>query len=88
MERVGVVVHRTRRVLDAVKVVEDWTTDRGLELVQILIREQPPVAPAGEVSSCDLIVALGGDGTILKALHAPAGKQTPVLGSRTGPSAP
>jgi NAD+ kinase len=80
MERVGVVVHPTRPVLDAVEVLEDWTTAHGVELVQIPAGQQPQVAPAGQVRSCDLIVALGGDGTILKALHASSRTRTPVLG--------
>jgi NAD+ kinase len=84
MERVGVVIHPTRRVLDALGVVESWTADRGFELVQIPVGEQPQVAPAGEVNAGDLIVAIGGDGTILKALHASAEKHTPVLGVAYG----
>lgn len=84
MERVGLVVHPTRPVLDAVEVVEGWTEQRGLELVQVAIGQQPRVAPPGTVSACDLIVALGGDGTILKALHASAGTRTPVLGVAYG----
>jgi len=84
MKRVGVVVHPTRPVLDAVHVVERWTEDRGLELVQIPTGEQPSVAPAGDVDAGDLVVALGGDGTVLKALHASAGTRTPVLGVAYG----
>jgi NAD+ kinase len=84
MERVGLVVHPTRHVLDAVELVEGWTRDRGLELVQIPTGEQPPVAPPGEVGACDVIVALGGDGTILKALHLSAPARTPVLGVAYG----
>jgi NAD+ kinase len=84
MERVGVLVHPTRPVLDAVEVLERWTLASGLGLVQIPSGEQPAVAPPGEVSACDLIVALGGDGTILKALHASARTQTPVLGVAYG----
>jgi NAD+ kinase len=84
MERVGVLVHPTRRVLDAVEVLERWTSEGGFELVQIPSGDQPPVAPPGEVSACDLIVALGGDGTILKALHASARTRTPVLGVAYG----
>ena len=84
MERVGVVVHPTRRVLDALEVVESWTADHGLELVQIPTGEQPRVAPSGEVGACDLVVGLGGDGTILKALHASAATRTPVLGVAYG----
>jgi NAD+ kinase len=84
MERVGVLVHPTRAVNDAVEVLERWTSERGLDLVQVPSGEQPAVAPAGEVNACDLIVALGGDGTILKALHASARARTPVLGVAYG----
>jgi NAD+ kinase len=84
MERVGVLVHPTRPVHDALEVLESWTAERGLELVQIPTGDQPPVAPPGEVSACDLIAALGGDGTILKALHAAARTGTPVLGVAYG----
>lgn len=78
------VVHPTRAVLDAVEVLQDWTADRGLELVQIPTGRQPTVAPPGEVGACDLVVAIGGDGTILKALHASARTRTPVLGVAYG----
>ena len=73
MKRVGVVVHPTR-----------WTEERGLELVQIPTGQQPEVAPPGEVDEADLIAALGGDGTVLKALHAAHGTGTPVLGVAYG----
>jgi NAD+ kinase len=84
MQRVGVLVHPTRPVHDAVEVLQRWTAKRGLELVQIQAGEQPPVAAPGEVSACDLIAALGGDGTILKALHVAARTRTPVLGVAYG----
>jgi NAD+ kinase len=84
MDRVGVLVHPTRAVSDAVQILKDWTVEHGLELVQVPAGEQPSVAPAGEVSACDLIVALGGDGTILKALHASASTRSPVLGVAYG----
>jgi NAD+ kinase len=84
MERVGVLVHPTRPVQNAVEILRRWTEDRGVRLVQIPIGEQPPVAPCGEVSGCDLVTALGGDGTILKALHAAARTGTPVLSVACG----
>jgi NAD+ kinase len=84
MERVGVIVHPTRPVVDALEVVERWTAEHGSELVQIRTGDQPRVAPAGDVGDCDLIVALGGDGTILKALHASTNARTPVLGVAYG----
>jgi NAD+ kinase len=84
MERVGVLVHPTRPVQDAVGVLKRWTEERGLVLVQIAAGQQPPVAPPGEVGACDLIAALGGDGTVLKALHAAGRARTPVLGVAYG----
>lgn len=84
MERVGVLVHPTRQVQGALEVLRRWTQDRGLQLVQIPAGEQPPVAPPGEVSACDLIAALGGDGTVLKAVHAAGNTRTPVLGVAYG----
>jgi NAD+ kinase len=42
------------------------------------------VAPIGEVSACDLVVAIGGDGTVLTALRAAAEHGTPVLGVACG----
>src|SRR5579859_4799058 len=84
MERVGVLVHPTRAVQDAVEVLQGWTYDRGFRLVQIPAGEQPRVAPPGEVGACDLITALGGDGTVLKALHSAGRTGTPVLGVAYG----
>ena len=84
MERVGVLVHPTRPVQDALKTLRRWTEERGLELVQIRTGAQPEAAPEGDVSACDLITALGGDGTVLKALHVAAETRTPVMGVAYG----
>ncbi len=84
MDRVGVLVHPTRPVQDAVGVLKRWTEERGLVLAEIAAGQQPAVAPPGEVGACDLIAALGGDGTVLKALHAAGKARTPVLGVAYG----
>jgi NAD+ kinase len=84
MERVGVLVHPTRPVHEALEILRRWTEDHGLALVQVQAGHQPPVAPPGEVTACDLVTALGGDGTVLKALHAAARTRTPVLGVAHG----
>jgi NAD+ kinase len=42
------------------------------------------VAPFGDVSRCDLVAAVGGDGTVLTALRAAAPHDTPVLGVACG----
>jgi NAD+ kinase len=83
MERVGVVVHPTRPVLDSLEVVERWAAEHGLEVVRLGSDE--PLAPAsGPASHTDVIVALGGDGTILKALHKATALKAPVLGVAYG----
>jgi NAD+ kinase len=42
------------------------------------------VAPIGDAASCDLLIALGGDGTTLAALHAAAPAGRPVMGIACG----
>ena len=83
--RVALVVHPTRDIDKAVATIERWTAQEGLDLVQLPAQGNTRVvADAGTVSSADLVVALGGDGTVLAALHAAAGTDTPVLGVACG----
>jgi NAD+ kinase len=84
MRRIGVVVHPTRPVGDSVDALCSWAEEHGIEVVQIPTGRQPVVATPGEVGRCDLIAALGGDGTVLRALHASARTGTPVLGVAHG----
>jgi NAD+ kinase len=84
MRCVGVLVHPTRPVQDAVELIRRWTEEHGLAIVQIPAGDQPVVATPGDAEHCDLIIALGGDGTVLKALHVAAGTRTPVLGVAYG----
>ena len=85
LKRVALVVHPTRKVDGALATLRRWTEAEGLELVQL----NPPgsradVAPTGTVTGGDLVVALGGDGTVLAALRAAAETSTPVLGVACG----
>jgi NAD+ kinase len=81
--RVALVVHPTRDIDNAVATLERWTAREGLELVQLEAKgNSRVVADQGTVSAADLVVALGGDGTVLAALRAAAG--TPVLGVACG----
>src|SRR4051794_30767361 len=62
-----------------------WATTRGVDVVQVRARgAMRMVAPLGEVSACDLVVAVGGDGTVLTALRAAIEHATPVLGVACG----
>lgn len=85
MERIGLVVHPRRDLDSALATIAEWAAAQGAEVVQV----RPPgserrVAPEGDAATCDLVVALGGDGTTLAALHAAATAGKPVLGVACG----
>lgn len=83
--RVALVVHPTRDIDGAVATLQRWTDREGLELVQLEARgNMRRAAEPGTVGAEDLVVALGGDGTVLAALRAAAPTGTPVLGIACG----
>jgi NAD+ kinase len=84
--RFALVVHPSRPIEDALDPLERWADQYGMELVQIPVvgGGQRDAAPAGELESGDLVIALGGDGTVLSALRAAAPKDAPVLGVSCG----
>ncbi len=83
--RVALVVHPTRPITGALETLEKWAAERGLDVVQI--RTGPThreVAPHAAPEPGDLVLALGGDGTVLTALRAAAPVDAPVLGVACG----
>jgi NAD+ kinase len=85
MERIGIVVHPRRDLRGALATIEAWAGSNGVALVQV----QPPgagpaVAPAGAAEDCDVVLAVGGDGTTLAAVHAAAPVGKPVMGVACG----
>jgi NAD+ kinase len=83
--RIGVVVHPHRRLDAALAALRDWAGAHDGAVVQIRVHGQDrEVAPYGETADCDLIAAIGGDGTTLAALHAAAPHGLPVLGVACG----
>lgn len=85
MARVGVVVHPTRPLEGPLNALREWAARHAIELVQVATAfRQPTVADPGAAGDCELIVSIGGDGTMLAALRtaAPAGR--PVLGIACG----
>jgi NAD+ kinase len=83
--RVALVVHPTREIAGALGTLERWAAEEQLELVQLATDgARRMVAQPGTVSSADLVVALGGDGTVLAGLRAAASTDTPVLGVACG----
>ncbi len=85
-KRIAVVVHPTRPIEGALEILDRWAREHGLEVVQIpaLGSSGREVAPRGELEAGDVIVAMGGDGTVLSALRASASHDAPVLGVACG----
>ena len=85
-ERVALVVHPARPIAEAVDELQRWAGKRGLDVVQVPTpgAVDRHVAPQGDPAPGDLIVALGGDGTVLSALRASAPVDAPVLGAACG----
>jgi NAD+ kinase len=85
VKRIGLVVHPTREISGTLDALREWAAQRGIEVVQVRARDaERVVAPVGDVAACDLIVALGGDGTVLTALRSAMKTATPVLGIACG----
>jgi NAD+ kinase len=85
LRRIGLVVHPRRDIDAALEHARAWARANGAELVQIKVAGQERVvADSGDAASCDLVLAVGGDGTTLHALHAAAAAGRPVLGVACG----
>jgi NAD+ kinase len=83
--RIALVVHPTRPIEGALGTLRAWSEEQGLEVVQLAAEgARSDVAPLAGVGPGDLVVALGGDGTVLAALRAAAPTRTPVLGVACG----
>jgi NAD+ kinase len=85
VRRLGLVIHPTREIDTALDSLTEWAGEHDVEVVQLEAgRSERSVAPEGEVGACDVIVAVGGDGTVLTALRAAASDSAPVLGVACG----
>jgi NAD+ kinase len=60
------------------------TLDDALERVRAVAGRSGVELVEGEPAEADLVIALGGDGTMLRALRATLGSSTPVFGVRFG----
>jgi NAD+ kinase len=84
-DRIGLVVHPRRELDNALSTVRTWAERGNAEVVQLRSPgQEQEVAPPGEVGACDLVIALGGDGTTLAALRTAAAVGKPVLGVACG----
>jgi NAD+ kinase len=85
LHRLGVVVHPSRDILQPLDQVRRWAERHGAELIQVPVPGNPrEVIEAGRPEDCDLIVSIGGDGTMLAAIRASLHLERPVLGVASG----
>jgi NAD+ kinase len=84
--RLALVVHPSRPVTAPLETLERWGRAHELDVVQIPTDggSQRELAPWGELQDGDLVITLGGDGTVLSGLRAAAPVDAPVLGVACG----
>ena len=83
--RLGLVVHPSRDLDWVLGLLTSWGEEQGVGLGQVALPDQQrQVAEPVEAADCDVLVALGGDGTTLVALHAGAEASRPVMGVACG----
>jgi NAD+ kinase len=83
--QLGLVLHPRRDIDGALAAIRDWASKHRVAVGQVLISGQPRrIADQVDVASCDLLLAVGGDGTTLAALHSAAPASRPVLGVAAG----
>jgi NAD+ kinase len=83
--RLGLVVHPSRAIEQPLGALREWAAARSIELAQVEAScRQQPVAEQGDAADCDLIVSIGGDGTMLAALRSGALADRPVMGVACG----
>jgi NAD+ kinase len=76
----GLVVHPTRHIDGVLRELRQWADRSRAQLVQIpATYDQQRVAEEGNAADCDVIVAIGGDGTTLAAIRAGMVARRPVL---------
>src|SRR5215472_9145423 len=90
MQVVGMVLHPARDSAEAVEAVLGWAQRKGVQVlgIETEIRRLNCAAiavPAAELGQrSDLVVSLGGDGTMLRAMRLADGQRAPVLGVNLG----
>jgi NAD+ kinase len=90
MQAVGMVLHPERDSAEAVSAVLSWAQRRGITVLGLepeLMRlrcEAEPVTDAELGARSDLVVSLGGDGTMLRAMRLTDRQHAPVLGVNLG----
>jgi NAD+ kinase len=90
MHVVGLVLHPERDSAPAVSAVLDWAARSGVQVLGVAAEVSRlncaaiAVSPQELGRRCDLLVSLGGDGTMLRAMRLADGQRASVLGVNLG----
>ncbi|MER5391809.1 NAD(+)/NADH kinase [Saccharopolyspora sp. NPDC002686] len=87
IKAVGLVQHPRRDCAGVVGVIAEWAAARDIEVVGIAGETRSSITALTSEDlgqRADLVVSLGGDGTMLRALRIAYGDGTPVLGVNLG----
>ncbi|MCA2222457.1 NAD(+)/NADH kinase [Nonomuraea aurantiaca] len=87
---VGLVLHPRRDSKEAIDTILSWAASRGVTVMGLpeevgrIDCSAVPVDVEMLIERADLLVSLGGDGTMLRTMRLIAGRKTPVLGVNLG----
>ncbi len=84
LRRIGLVAHPTRDVEAPLRELVEWARAHDADAVQIPFHGERRLLDEGRPDECQLVVAIGGDGTALAAIHRAASAGRPVLGVACG----
>jgi NAD+ kinase len=87
---VGLVLHPARDCTPAMGMITDWARNRHVTVLGLdgetnrITGDVTVCTPQAMAETADLLVSLGGDGTMLRTMRLAAGTSTPVLGVNVG----
>jgi NAD+ kinase len=90
MATIGITLHRTRpEAVEAARTLVSWLVAEGHEVCLppddgVLLQAPAGSVTTGRLAETDLVVSLGGDGTVLRTVELLAGAPVPVLGVNLG----
>jgi NAD+ kinase len=90
MATIGITLHRTRpEAVEAARVLVTWLVAEGHAVCLppddgVLLQAPDASVTTGPLAGADLVVSLGGDGTVLRTIELLGGAPVPVLGVNLG----
>jgi NAD+ kinase len=88
MSRIGLAVHRFRPdALQVARGIAEWADSHSMSTVADdadVSAINSPYVKAGDVGDVDVLVSVGGDGTMLRAVRTLAGRCIPIVGVNLG----